>query len=235
MAVITSSPKEISDNITENSEYFHRSIASENVHLPETNNNLPIITVSANANAINALIDAFLPPIVKKIEDIDSDDFTGIGIKASIKMAKPSIAINGSNASGTANLSIHLQGGVKFLETWNWVTISIPDTQLTLGLYLEKDELNKTVLLKFTNVKNINISLEDIPNLFEYEKHTLMNLFNEIINSFKGFINSELSQFKIPLFQLPDTFPGTDASSNFQFHDISITDNRIQALINISG
>ncbi|MEO1559664.1 MAG: hypothetical protein AAFS12_08540, partial [Cyanobacteria bacterium J06632_19] len=71
MAVITSSPKEISDNITENSEYFHRSIASENVHLPETNNNLSIITVSANTNAINALIDALLQPIVKKIEDID--------------------------------------------------------------------------------------------------------------------------------------------------------------------
>ena len=82
---------------------------------------------------------------IKTFEDIDSDDFTGIGIKASIKIGKPSISINENHASSTSKISIYLQGGIKFLERWTWIKIPIPSTQLTLGLYLEKDELNKTV------------------------------------------------------------------------------------------
>ena len=234
MAVITSSSRYISENVTENSKDYHRSIASEIIHLPKTSNNLPIIEVSANANAINSLINALLPPVIKTFEDIDSDDFSGIGIKASIKIGKPSISINENHASSTSKISIYLQGGIKFLERWTWIKIPIPSTQLTLGLYLESDDQNKTVLLKFTNVENINVYLEDIPKIFEPEKHTLIALFNEIINSFQGFINSELSQIKIPLFQLPDTFPGTSIKANLNLYDVSITNNRIQALIHIN-
>jgi len=230
MNIITSS----SINTYKNSKHDRINTDSEMTNLQKASHNFPILEIKANADAINTLIDVLLPPIVENFEDIDSDDLAGIGLKASIRMEKPSICINKNHASGTANLSIYLLGGIKFLETWTWITIPIPNAQLTLGLDLETDSQNKTIFLKFTNVENVNINLDNIPKIFDSEKHTLIALFNEIIKSFKEFIDNELSQIKIPLFQLPDTFPGTNIKANLNLYDVSITNNRIQALIQIN-
>ena len=207
----------------------------EIIYLPQTSDNSSILAITANAEAINVLIDSLLPPISKNFEDINGDDLTAIGLQASIEMGKPSISINGNNATGTANVSIYIQGGIKLLGTWTWVAIPMPDTQLTLSLGVEKDSEGKTGLLKLTSVDNLNLSLENIPNIFESDKHRLSDLFNEILKSFKGFVDSELSQVKIPLCQLPDTVPGTDIKANLQFDDFSIVNSRIQALIRVSS
>ena len=207
----------------------------EIIYLPQTSDNSSILAITANTEAINVLIDSLLPPISKNFEDINGDDLTAIGLQASIEMGKPSISINGNNATGTANVSIYIQGGIKLLGTWTWVAIPMPDTQLTLSLGVEKDSEGKTGLLKLTSVDNLNLSLENIPNIFESDKHRLSDLFNEILKSFKGFVDSELSQVKIPLCQLPDTVPGTDIKANLQFDDFSIVNSRIQALIRVSS
>ena len=216
------------NNYQENSDY-------QIIYLPKTSDDSSILAITANAEAINLLIDAFLPPLSKNFAEINGDDLTAIGLKASIEMGKPTISIQGNNATGTANLSTYIQGGIKLLGTWNWMAIPIPDTQLTLSLGVEKDSQGKTGFLKFTSVDKLNISLENIPNIPEPEQQALISLFKEILRSFKIFIDSELSQVKIPLFELPNTVPGTDIKANLKFHDFSLVNSRIQALIRVSS
>jgi hypothetical protein len=200
-----------------------------------------VLYAAVSNAAVNALLPTLMPsPFYYNPPQQTSDSVLGFagGARASFTMQVPTVSMSGS-VTATTRVSTNAQVGfVTPFSGWDWISVPVPDVTVTVNAQLGVDGSGKWGLLTLTGIGSPQLVLDDWPSVVPDEvKDWIQALFSALVSEFVQAASQMVQGIRIPLFQLPNTVPGTSipASLSFTGPGLQASNGYLLAEIAVSG
>jgi hypothetical protein len=203
--------------------------------LAASSNGSAAILGMISSDTINFVLPKLIGPQSMSFDKESTSAVAGVGARGTLYITSPAISVINGSASVTANVSTTLEVGMEVLGYWTWSPMAVPDSVATVDFELETDGQSAT--LHLTGVESISVTLGNWPSGFQAVENAIEELLDVVVNAFDDQISGALSQVHVPLFDLPQSIPGTNIPANLSFasNGLGFYQESVQALITVTA
>jgi hypothetical protein len=162
---------------------------------------------------------------VNSIDETSAGPFGhfGKGVRGSVKVGFPTVALSGNQMQASFGLSFDLQGGIEAFGAWTWVGAPIPSCSAQVQIEISAN--GQTVSGKITKVNSINWPPINLPPVIS----DVAGLLRDAVS---GQIGSYMTGQSVELFSLPPTIEGVPVA--LRFSTLGVSSSMLQAVVGVA-